>query len=343
MGIRGKIKYYQAKYSKLFSKPKASFYSLQLEEILELRFSDLKLSLSDGPVAASIKTLEKEWQKTHFRWKPYYWLSTEWFHPEGTNGVAIPFYLSHPILMAIEEAFFKECEGKDRSDILKYLRHETGHIVDKVYQLRYSKDRRRLFGNSTKKYPKKYYPVLFSRKFVKNLPRNYAQTHPDEDFAETFAIWLNPKSKWRTKYSGTVLKKLNYIDQTIKSLRASPPTTLLKDRVGDIKKSRMKLRTYYKNKAKLLGISWKEIEKQIYDQARDELKTKKVKGLVLKYAKSKALTNYEMRYLLSLKHSPLLRKTQILSYLKKEDQLALKKMILKMQKTIEKKGIYFST
>ncbi len=343
MGAKEKIKYYQAKYKKLFSRPKAGLFNLPVNELLDLRFCDLKLSLNDGPVASAITSLEKEWKKTQFRWKPYYWFSTEWFHPEGTNGIAIPFYLSHPTLMAIEEAFYKECEGKSKSDILKYLRHEAGHIVDKVYQLRYSKDRRALFGNSTKKYPKTYYPVLFSRKFVKNLPRNYAQTHPDEDFAETFAIWLNPKSSWKKKYVGTVLKKLKYIDQTVKTLKSSPPMYLLKDKVGDSKKSRMKLRTYYKNKAKLLGVSWKEIEKQLQYQPVEEVKTQKVKALVLKYAKSKALTNYEMRYLLSLKHSPLLRKTQILRYLKKEDQVALKKMILKVQKTIEKKGISFST
>lgn len=343
MGAREKIKYYQAKYTKLFTKPKMDLYALPLTELLDLRFSDLKLYFTDGPVASAITSFEKEWQKTQFRWKPYYWYSTEWFHPEGTNGIAIPFYLSHPTLMAIEDAFFKECEGKSKADILKYLRHEAGHIVDKVYQLRYSKKRRDLFGNSTQKYPKTYYPVLFSRKFVKNLPRNYAQSHPDEDFAETFAIWLNPKSDWKQKYKGTVLKKIRYIDQTAKTLEPTPPMHLLKDKVGDVKKSRMKLRTYYKNKAKLLGISWKEIEKQLTSQSAAEVKTQKVKALVLKYAKSKTLTNYEMRYLLSLKHSPLLRKTQILSYLKKEDQVALKRLILEVQKTIEKKGIYFST
>ncbi len=341
MKLRGKIRYYQDKYSRLFKKPDPLLFELTLEQILELKICDLKLNKRGYLVDSAIRTFEKEWLKTKFRWRPYYWFSKEWFHPEGTNGIAIPFYLSHPILMAIEAALFQEVEGKNRNDILKYLRHEAGHIVDKIYSMRYDKYRRLLFGKSTEKYPKKYHPVLFSRKFVKNLPRNYAQTHPDEDFAETFAIWLNPKSDWKKKYKGTVLQKLVYIDQRLKTLKATPPTDLLKDRLEDASKSRVKLKTYYKQKAKALGLSWVEIEKQIYGS--EDIKVQKLKELVTKYAKSKTLTNYELRYLLSQKHSPLLRKQQILNYLKKKDPNAIKKQIQKMRKIIEKKGIYFST
>lgn len=341
MKLRGKIKYYQDKYLPLFTKVDQKLLSLPLEELLELRLCDLKLSLQGGPIASARKRFESEWGKTRFQWKPYYWLSREWFHPEGTNGIAIPFYLAHPTLMALEEAFFLELEGKNTQDILKYLRHEAGHIIDKIYQVRYDKQRRTLFGKSSEKYPKTYHPTMFTSRFVKNLPRHYGQTHPDEDFAETFAIWLNPKSQWKKKYRGTARKKLEYIDQTMKTIKKRPTVCVLKDRLENVATSRMKLKTYYQRKAKGMGLKWADIEKQII--TNPEITKQKIKALVIKYAKSKTLTNYELRYLLSDKHSPLLRSSQLLNYSQEKNLKALKKQIQKIQKRIEKKGIYFST
>ena len=45
-----------------------------------------------------------------------------------------------------------------------------------------------------------------------HLEQWYAQSHPDEDFAETFAVWLAPDSHWRERYAGwPVLRKLEYV------------------------------------------------------------------------------------------------------------------------------------
>jgi hypothetical protein len=42
----------------------------------------------------------------------------------------------------------------------------------------------------------------------------YAQKHPDEDFAETFAVWLTPGSAWRRRYKGwPAMRKLRYVDR----------------------------------------------------------------------------------------------------------------------------------
>ena len=30
----------------------------------------------------------------------------------------------------------------------------------------------------------------------------YAASHPEEDFAETFAVWLTPRSNWRQSFPG---------------------------------------------------------------------------------------------------------------------------------------------
>ena len=57
-----------------------------------------------------------------------------------------------------------------------------------------------LFGDPTVAYPVSYKPRVESRDYVINLTSWYAQAHPVEDFAETFAIWLNPFIDWRAAY-----------------------------------------------------------------------------------------------------------------------------------------------
>jgi len=61
--------------------------------------------------------------------------------------------------------------------------------------------------------------VLFSKDYVRYLPGWYAQKHPDEDFAETFAVWMTPRSAWRNKYRGWgAMAKLQYMDRIARQL-----------------------------------------------------------------------------------------------------------------------------
>ena len=124
--------------------------------------------------------------------RPHYWLSDEWFTPDGVPGVAIPFYLAHPRLARLELAQMLEVEGGDEETCLRILRHEAGHAIDNAYQLRRRPTRRRLFGTPDTPYPEYYTPKPYSKSFVQHLDHWYAQSHPDEDFAETFAVWLDP-------------------------------------------------------------------------------------------------------------------------------------------------------
>ncbi len=81
------------------------------------------------------------------------------------------------------------------------------------------------FGlSSNEDTPSTYRPRPYSRSFVTHHDDWYAQAHPDEDFAETFAVWLTPGLDWRARYAGwKALEKLEYVDELMKSLAGQPP------------------------------------------------------------------------------------------------------------------------
>jgi hypothetical protein len=97
---------------------------------------------------------------------------------------------------------------------MKILRHEAGHAIDNGYKLRQRRRRQQIFGPSYMHYPDYYTPKPYSKSFVLHLDSWYAQSHPDEDFAETFAVWLTPGSRWRQQYKGwPAMQKLRYVDR----------------------------------------------------------------------------------------------------------------------------------
>src|SRR4029077_7838264 len=156
--------------------------------------------------------------------RPHYYLSDEWFTPDGVPGIAVPFYLAHHRLANLELAHVLEVEGGDEKTCLKILRHEAGHAIDNAYQLRRKPTRRRLFGTPATPYPECYTPKPYSKSFVQHLDHWYAQSHPDEDFAETFAVWLDPHSKWAVRYAGWPAQpKIEYMDRLMRQLARQAP------------------------------------------------------------------------------------------------------------------------
>ena len=156
--------------------------------------------------------------------RPHAWISDEWFSPSNTPGIAFPFYLAHPRLMRLERKMMMEVEGGTRAECMRILRHEAGHVVQHAYQLDKSRRWQQLFGRSSAPYPSYYRPNPASRNFVQHLRLWYAQSHPDEDFAETFAVWLAPRSNWRKRYAGwPALKKLEYVDELMAEIAGERP------------------------------------------------------------------------------------------------------------------------
>ena len=215
-------------------------------DLLNLRFKDLGLNLSHSPMLKWINDVEKELSVHGLHFKPHYWIADEWFVADGIAGVAIPFYLFHPALTRLHKSQGYEVEGCTEIQFKKLLRHKLGHAIDNAFGLRRSKKRQRLFGLTSTHYPTSYHPKLHSRHYVRHLNSGYAQAHPDEDWAETFAVWLNPRSNWKERYKNwPALKKLQLVDELMHSLRGLKVKRRDQNTVGDVSHSNKRLKEFY--------------------------------------------------------------------------------------------------
>ena len=195
-----------------------------LYDAVGVRICDLPIKIRRSFLEPHIKRLYEELNTRGIRFKPHVWLSEEWFSPDGVPGIAIPFYLAHPRLMQLERKQMLEVEGGTDTECMRILRHEAGHALDTAFRLHFKRRWRELFGSFAQAYPNFYKPKPRSRNYVLHLRAWYAQAHPAEDFAETFAVWLTPRSRWRRRYKGwTALHKLEYIDESMKDLAGTKP------------------------------------------------------------------------------------------------------------------------
>jgi hypothetical protein len=225
------------------------------ERLLDLRLCDLGLTIREGDLADRIGQLYDELKRLGLRFRPHFWLSDEWYCPDGVPGVAIPFYLAHPRLGRLELANMLEVEGGTPEWCMRLLRHETGHAIENAYRLRRRHRRQKLFGKSSERYRDYYVPRPYSRRFVVHLEQWYAQSHPDEDFAETFAVWLAPDSNWRERYAGwPVLKKLDYVDATMREIADQRPPVVSRARIDPLSRLRKTLRQHYEEKRRHYGL-----------------------------------------------------------------------------------------
>jgi Putative zinc-binding metallo-peptidase len=194
------------------------------DALLKLRFSSLRLRLKGSLVWPEVERLRNELERRGIRFRPHVWLSTEWFSPDGIPGFAIPFYLAHPRLRQLERNIMGDVEGGSRKWRLRILRHETGHAIDNAYRLRRRADWRRVFGRASDPYPDDYSPRPSSRRYVLHIGHWYAQSHPTEDFAETFAVWMQPRARWRRDYADwPALRKLEFVDELMDEIASEPP------------------------------------------------------------------------------------------------------------------------
>ena len=232
----------------------ADWTSFADEQLLAVRMCDLGLTLAGTEVEQRIAQVDAELEGRGLV-RPHYWLSDEWFSPDGVPGVAIPFYLAHPRLAKLELAQMLEVEGEDVETCLKILRHEAGHAIDNAYKLRRRPTRRLLFGNPAIEYPEYYTPKPYSKSFVHHLDHWYAQSHPDEDFAETFAVWLDPTSLWATRYAGwPAQRKLEYMDRLMRMLARRRPLVKSKRQVDPLSRLKKTLGEHYKKKREHYGL-----------------------------------------------------------------------------------------
>ena len=234
---------------------KYTWEKLSDEQLLKQRLSSLKVSVEDTWLEDCLGTLYEELQARGIRLRPHAWISSEWFSPASVPGIAIPFYLAHPRLMKLEKKMMLEVEGGTWSECMAILRHEAGHAMQHGYQLHRRRCWQQLFGPSSKHYPRYYRPNPASRNYVQHLRRWYAQSHPAEDFAETFAVWLKPRSKWRTRYAGwPALRKLEYVDELMDDIAGKRPPVITRERLDPLHELSQTLGDHYKKKQAFYAI-----------------------------------------------------------------------------------------
>ena len=241
-------------------------------ELLDVRICDLKLKIEGTVLERRIAKLHDELEARDLNFDPHWWLAEEWFTPDGVPGIAIPFYLAHPRLMKLERKQMLEVEGGTEEWCLRILRHEAGHAIDNAYRLHLRRSWREVFGKYSQPYPEFYQPRPYSKKYVLHLDPWYAQSHPAEDFAETFAVWLKPRSRWRTRYEEwPALKKLEYVDELMEDIAGTPPLQKSKSIVDPISKIRKTLRDHYNDKRARYQIDFPNVyDRELYRLFSDD-------------------------------------------------------------------------
>lgn len=199
-------------------------WEVERERLLSQRISDIGLSLEGTVLEQLVTQLYVELDQRGLVFRPPVYLSDQWGCPDGTPLIGVPFYLADPRLARIEEDFALEVESE--IDVMRFLRHEAGHAFNYAYRLHDRADWHEVFGPYSRPYRDRYRSDPFTHQYVRHILGWYAQKHPDEDFAETFAVWLTPDLDWRAEYAGWgALRKLEYIDTVMREVGQVQPET----------------------------------------------------------------------------------------------------------------------
>jgi len=187
-----------------------------LQKLLATPICDLSLR-PDGTLAECVEQVIGELRAKGINFVPAYYLGDDDFWTaDRAVSVNVPWYLANPTLWRLVNDHLFEYT---REEVLMYLRHEAGHAINYAYELWRRRDWTQTFGDFRRQYRDVYNPNPWSRDYVRYLHRagmyHYAQKHPDEDWAETFAVWIDPASHWRRRYRDwqVAVAKIEYVDR----------------------------------------------------------------------------------------------------------------------------------
>jgi hypothetical protein len=206
---------------------------------------NLNLAIEGTDLEDVLKEFERERERLELKLRSHYYLSTEWGVPFGTVSIAIPFYLARRDLRELHAEKVGDVEGASGADILRYLRHELGHVVNYAYKLYEREDWLTQFGSITQPYRDDYRPEPFSPRFVRHLPGWY------EDWAETFAVWMTPGLDWKTEYQAwpIALGKLNYCERIMGVLKGKEPLVTITELDEDVAELTYSVEDFYQQQA----------------------------------------------------------------------------------------------
>jgi hypothetical protein len=219
------------------------------EKLLETRMCELPITIKDTWLESCVEELHKELADKELNFKPKCYLADEWLTPDKEPIIGIPFYLAHPTLIKLEKKMMLEAEGDSKEWCLKLLRHECGHAINYAFKCYKKRKWQNIFGKFSEEYDDGYRFRPYSRAFVRHLEDYYAQYHPDEDFSETFAVWLTPETNWEDKYKGwPALEKLEYVNQLMAEFKGIEPLIKSAKPYWEAKKLKRTLKYHYKKK-----------------------------------------------------------------------------------------------
>jgi hypothetical protein len=228
------------------------WHDLDDDLLLERKISNLSLTLAGTSLQPLIEQLYAELTAKGLTFRPPCHVGDEWFVPVGIPAIFVPFFLTHDRLRKLEAKLMLEVEGDRPEWFMRLIRHEAAHAYAYAFQLTRKRKWQRTFGKtSTDNTPEFYRPRPYSHSYVVHLDDWYAQSHPDEDFAETFAVWLTPRLDWRARYAGwKALQKLEYVDELMRSLAGQTAPYQPGYHERDFNCLNQKLKTYYAKKRK---------------------------------------------------------------------------------------------
>jgi hypothetical protein len=203
--------------------------------LLDARVADLGLAGPEpgGQLAAAVEQVRGELNARGITWFPNLVAGEdEFFTYDRATTVSLPWYLFQDRLWwLVNDRHYRY----PQDEVVRILRHEVGHALNYAFEAWKRADWAVLFGEFDRPYLQAYPVDPTSTDFVRHLHRSgphqnshYAQKHPDEDWAETFATWLAPGEDWRADYqAGTgARRKLEWVDRAINEagiLRGDPP------------------------------------------------------------------------------------------------------------------------
>ena len=234
--------------------------------LLDMKISELGIDFQQTSMVNFRDQLHYELKQLGLVFKPHCWFSDDWFSPDQVPGIAIPFYMAHRRLMRLERNQMLEVEGGTKEWCMRIMRHEAGHAIDTAFGLHRKRNYKATFGSYSAPYPETYVPKPRSKKFVLHLEPWYAQSHPAEDFAETFAVWMTPNSRWQKNYQGwPALKKLKFVDGVMEQIRGQKPKVVSRAKIDPVHRIDVTLREHYQQRQQFYSLD----ASSIFD---DELK-----------------------------------------------------------------------
>jgi hypothetical protein len=231
------------------AKPPIDLAIIPEDALLALRLSELPVRIEGTWLEPCVAQLHAELAARNIPFQPRCYLADEWLTPEGEPVIGVPFYLAHPRLIELQKKMMLEAEGDTHDWCMQLLRHEAGHALSYAYDLNRRRSWQRVFGHSSEAYDETYRYRPYSKSFVRHLDYYYAQYHPDEDFVETFAVWLTPGLDWRKKYAGwKALDKLLFVDKLMTSIAGKPPLRATGRQLWKVAAVRSTLKRYYQKR-----------------------------------------------------------------------------------------------